>query len=178
VTRWGIHCQYAPRISNELKKLLVDMLRAKVQVNIIYDIHCHTQMRRLGDSLDQTCRTFASLTLVGGRDDFLCKRDLHNLKVKVLRENVRLHEDDATSVHMWVTRNTERLLVYREHRQEPVEQDFLLALQSPWQLAQMVHLSHGKGLAMDSTFATNKYGVSGFSVVCFLSLNDVFPTRL
>jgi hypothetical protein len=88
------------------------MLRAKVQVNIIYDIHCHTQMQCLGDSLDQICRTFASLTLVGGRDDFPSKRDVHNLKVRVLRENIRLHEDDATSVNMWVTRKTERLFVY------------------------------------------------------------------
>jgi hypothetical protein len=112
VPRWGIRCQYAPRISNELKKLLVDMLRAKVQVNIIYDIHCDTQMQCLGDSLDQTCGTFASLTLVGGRDDFLSKRDLHNLKVRVLRENIKLHKGDVTSVNMWVTRNTKRLLVY------------------------------------------------------------------
>jgi hypothetical protein len=112
VPRWGIWCQYAPRISNELKKLLVDMLRAKVQVNIIYDIYCHIQMRRLGDTLDDACRTFASLTLVGGRDDFISKRDLHNLKVKVLRENTRLHEDDATFVNMWITRNTERVLMY------------------------------------------------------------------
>jgi hypothetical protein len=171
VSRWGICCKYAHRISIELKKLLVDMLRAKVQVNIIYDIHCHTQMQRLGDSLDQTCRTFASLTLVGGRDNFLSKRDLHNLKVRVLRENIRLHKDDVTLVNMWVTRNIERLLVYQERKQEPFKQDFFLPLQSSWQLAQMVHLSHEKALAMDSTFATNKYGVSGFSVVRVLSLN-------
>jgi hypothetical protein len=130
-------------------------------------------MQHLGDSLDQTCCIFALLTLVGGRDDYLSERDLHNLKVKVLRENITLHKDDATSLHMWITRNTERLLIYQEHKLLPLEQDFLLALQSPWQLDQMIHLSHGKGLAMDSFFATNKYGVRYFSVMHVLSLNYV-----
>jgi hypothetical protein len=39
------------------------------------------------------------------------------------------------------------------------EQPLLFSLQAPWQAAKMVEMSHKRPLAMDSTFATNKYGV-------------------
>ena len=163
--QWGIRCLYAPRISDELRKLLTDMMRAKIPLQIIYDIHCERQIDNLGRLIDQKHPTFVSLTVIGGKDERLTKHVLYNLSAKVKREKVRLHKNDAISIHMWIKLNLERVLLYREHQVGPPSQDFILALQSPWQLAQMIQLSHGKVLAMDSTFATNKYGVRFLSAL-------------
>ena len=145
------------------------MLRAKIPLQVIFDIHCERQIDKIGELVDQKCPTFVSLTVVGGKDERLTKEVIYNLATKVKMEKVRLHKNDSISTHMWVQLNLERVLLYREHQVGPPGQDFMLALQSPWQLAQMIELSHGKVLAMDSTFATNKYGVS----VILLSLFDI-----
>ena len=83
----------------------------------------------------------------------------YNLKVKVLKETTRLHDNDLISISKWIDAYPKRVVIHRQYRIGPPEVEFILALQSPWQLPQMIELSHGRALALDSTFAINKYGV-------------------
>ena len=154
---WDLKCQVAPRLSQELKKHLMDLLRAKLSVPTIYDLHCIAQCNRA--SPDRDCLALVPLSTLDGRDDLVEKRDLYNLLTKVLKEKVRLNENDQISVQMWMDKNRERVVFHRQHQIGPPAIDFILALQSPWQLAQMIELSHKKALTMDSTFATNNYKV-------------------
>lgn len=74
-------------------------------------------------------------------------------------DKIALDENDKVSVQMWMDKNQKRVVLHRQHQIGPSAVQVILALQSPWQLDQMIQLSHQKALAMDSTFATNKYGV-------------------
>jgi hypothetical protein len=56
----------------------------------------------------------------------------------------------------------ERVLLYNEHKIGPPAQDFIMVLQSPWQLAQILEFLDGKHLVMDNTFSINRYNVSLF----------------
>jgi hypothetical protein len=101
---------YAPRISEELRKLLTDMLRAEIPLQVIYDIHSERQIDIIGKLIDQKSATFASLTIIGGKDERLTKQVIFHLSTKVKMEKDCLHRNDAVSVHMWIQLNQERVL--------------------------------------------------------------------
>ena len=164
---WGPACSVAPRLTLDLKKTLTDLIRAEWKPLDIFYFHCRNQLKREGVDRDIDGTTLAPLTTLDGRDDLVSIRDLYNLTKKVMKEEVQFDENDQKSVGMWISNNKERVLVHQEYKEGPPEQDFLLALQAPWQLANMVEMSHNRPLAMDSTFAINKYGVSVLNT-CFL----------
>ena len=165
---WSIRCQVAPRLSTELKKHLLDLLRAGMTVSTIHDLHCTQQMNISGLAPDLNCSILVPLCTLDGRDDLLHKRDLHNLNMKRQRETTRRHDNDLISIQKWIDAYPERVVIHRQYCIGPPEVEFILALQSPWQLAQMVELSHGRALALDSTFAITKYGVGIITFQCLL----------
>ena len=164
---WTAACERASKITRELRKLLADMFRANVPLNIIFDIHCDKQQQYIVGSIDHKSSDFVPVIM--GRDQLITKRDLVNIMNEVKKETMKLDNDDAISVHKWIKLHIERVLLYNEHKVGPPAQDFILVLQSPWQLARMIELSDGKCLTMDSTFATNKYDVR-FSLCVFFVL--------
>lgn len=56
---WGLGCQVAPILSSELKKHLMDLLRAKMFVPTTYDVHCANQCHRDALDRDLNCITLA-----------------------------------------------------------------------------------------------------------------------
>jgi hypothetical protein len=93
------------------------------------------------------------------------KRDIVNIQNDIRKETIQLDKVDAISVHKWMKLYIERVLLYNKHKIGPLAQDFIMVLQSPWQLARMLELSDGNCLAMDSLFAINRYNVSLFFIL-------------
>jgi hypothetical protein len=79
--------------------------------------------------------------------------------LKKSEKKVEFDEIDQKSVGKWIANNQERVLVHQEFKEGPPQQDLILSLQALWQLAKMVEMSHNRPIAMDSTFAPNKYDV-------------------
>jgi hypothetical protein len=156
---WGPKCSLAPRLSSELKKSIHDLLRAGWSVPDIFDLHCKNQFERRGDDRGADVTVVGQLTTFDGRDDLITKRDLYNLKKHIDQDTWMYDNNDQSSIRKWIDQNPERVVFHQEYYAGPLEQEFILALQSPWQRAQMIHLSHGTVLCLDSTFATNKYAV-------------------
>jgi hypothetical protein len=154
---WIAACERASKITRELKKLLANIFTANVPLNIIFDIHYDKQQKYIVGSIDHKSSDF--MLVIMGRDQLITKRDLVNMMNEVKKETMKLDKVDAILVHKWIKLHIERVLLYNEHKVGPPAQDFILVLQSTWQLARMIELSDGKCLAMDSTFATNKYDV-------------------
>ena len=155
-------------MTEDLKKTLVDLLRAGWKVLDIYDLHCKNQFDREGGDRGIHLDSIQPLSTLDGRDDLVSLKDLYNLRAKVASETVCKDQNDQKSVGIWIDNNRERVLLHHEYKKGPPEQDFLLAVQSPWQLAHMVHMSHNSVLAMDSTFATNKYSVQFLTLLAVL----------
>jgi hypothetical protein len=67
---WKPSCVVAPRLSNDLKKALIDLLRAEWKPRDIYDFHTRTQSRRHGADIDlHTTKNATPTTIVVGKDD-------------------------------------------------------------------------------------------------------------
>lgn len=105
-----------------------------------------------------------SLLTFDGRDDSVSKQDIRNIKRTIDKESWLMDDKDQKSVGKWIEMNPERVLYSFEYIQgppgAPAVQEFSLALQSPLQAQALRKYAHGSVLALDSTFATNKYGVN------------------
>ena len=62
------------------------------------------------------------------------------------------------SVNLWYEQHTDDIFFYQKPNGKDVP--FIIGIQTKWMLENMVKLSHNSLIAMDSTFSTNKYGVS------------------
>jgi len=142
----------------------MEMFRAGWHVVDVYDIHTKNQFDRDGGDKLLDIMTLVPISSCG-RDDLLCKRDLYNMKAQVDRETYMFHANDQTSIARFVERAPQRVLYHQVYKSGPPEVDFMLGLQSKWQLGMMIQMSHNNVLCMDSTFSTTKYGVSSFPIM-------------
>jgi hypothetical protein len=112
---------------------LTDIFRAKIPLNIIFDIHCGKQIKYITGTVDHNSPDFVPVVM--GKDQLIQKRDLINIQNDVKNRTIWLDKIDAISVQKWMKLHLERMLLYREHKIGPPAQDFIMVLQSPWQLA-------------------------------------------
>lgn len=69
------------------------------------------------------------------------------------------NENDAKSVSLWHVEEKDNFFYYKTlNSGENIP--FIIGIQTPWMQEMMVRYSHNSIIAMDSTFSTNKYGVS------------------
>ena len=108
-------------------------------------MHCKNQIEREGGDRGIDLDSIQPLTTSDGRDDLVSLKDLYNLRAKVACETVCKDNNDQKSVGMWIENNRDRVVLHHEYKSGPPEEDFLLALQSPWQLANMVSSGTARG---------------------------------
>lgn len=156
---WGPKCSFASTMSFEARKNIMDLLKAGWTVPQIFDNHCRAQFGRQGEDRGADVSQYRLLSTFDGRDDLITKADLYNLRKIASQETWMLDNNDQVSLHKWILQNPERVVFHTEYVAGPPEIPFQLCLQSPWQRTLMIELTHGCVLAMDSTFATNKYKV-------------------
>ena len=97
------------------------------------------------------------------RDFFLSRKDIVNIYNRMSKGNYQLHQKDEMSVNLWYQKHREDFFLYQNTNGAEVL--FIMGIQTKWMLEKMVKLSHNSLIAMDSTFSTNKYGVSWMSMI-------------
>ena len=92
------------------------------------------------------------------RDFFLCMKDIVKNYNRLAKGNYQLHKKDEMSVNLWYQKHREDFFFYQ--KPNGVKVPFIIGIQIKWMLETMVKLSQNSLIDMDSTFNTNKYGVS------------------
>ena len=67
------------------------------------------------------------------------------------------------SVNVWYKKQRDVFFFYQNPNGGEVP--FIIGIQTKWMLETMVKISHNSTIAMDSTFNTNKYGVSVMAMI-------------
>ena len=75
-----------------------------------------------------------------------------------MKGNYQLRKKDEMSVNLWYRKHQDDFFFYQKPNGGDVP--FIIGIQMKWMLETMVKLSNNSLIAMDSTFNTNKYGVS------------------
>jgi hypothetical protein len=97
------------------------------------------------------------------RDFFLCRKYVVNIYNRLMKRNYQLNKKDEKSVNLWYEKHKDDFFFYQKPNGGDVP--FIAGIQTKWMLDTMVRLSHNSIIAMDSTFNTNKYGVSVLSMI-------------
>lgn len=97
------------------------------------------------------------------RDFFLCRKDVENIYNRLRKGKYQLHQKDELSVNLWCQNHKDDIFFYLKPNGRDVP--FTIGIQTKWMLETMVKLSHNSLIGMDSTFSTNRYGVSVMSMI-------------
>ena len=97
------------------------------------------------------------------RDLFLRRKDVVNIYNRLMKGNYQLHKKDEMSVNLWYRKHPNDFFFYQKRNGGDVP--FIFGIQTKWMLETMVKLSNNSLIAMDSTFNTNKYGVSVLRII-------------
>ena len=93
-----------------------------------------------------------------GRDFFLTRKDVANIYNRLMKGKYQLDKKDEMSVNLWYQKQPDDFFFFQKPNGPNVP--FIIGIQTRWMLDRMVKLSHDSLIGMDSTFSTNKYGVS------------------
>ncbi|KAF9616838.1 hypothetical protein IFM89_032688 [Coptis chinensis] len=133
----GTRAMYAPRISEELRQKVMSMLYVGISLDNIIQHHVGEVERHGGPS---------------SRDDFLTRNDVRNMERAIRQSMFQLHADDVCSVRMWVQRHQKNVFFF----QDKSGSDFVLGIQTEWQLHQMLRYGHNSSIASHSSFGLSK----------------------
>ncbi|XP_038696469.1 uncharacterized protein LOC119993399 isoform X2 [Tripterygium wilfordii] len=153
----GTRAMYAPRISEELRQKVMSMLYVGISLDDIIQHHAEVVQGHGGPH---------------NRDDFLTRNDVRNMERVVRNSLHELHENDGSSVKMWVQRHPKHVFFFQEASgAEP----FVLGIQTEWQLLQMVRLGNNGSLASHSTFGLKKLKYPLCTLLVFDSSRTAIP---
>ena len=97
------------------------------------------------------------------RDFFLCRKDVENIYNCLRKGKYQLHQKYELSVKLCYQNHKDDIFFYQKPNGGDVP--FIIWIQTKWMLETFVKLSCNSLIAMDSTFSTNKYGVSVMSMI-------------
>ena len=91
----------------------------------------------------------------------MTRQDILNIYNDMKRQEYVKDQCDPKSVECWYNECPENFFFYQK---QDVVQDipFIIGIQTKWMRSMMVKHSHNNVISMDSTFSTNKYGVSSY----------------
>ena len=95
------------------------------------------------------------------RDSLMTRKGISNIYNDMKWIEYVKDESDPLSVECWYNQCPENLFFFQ--KQDVGENvPFMIGIQTPWMRSIMVKHSHNNVMSMDSTFSTNKYGVSTY----------------
>lgn len=134
----GTRAMYAPRISDELRQKVMSMLY-------------------VGISLDNILQHNAEVTQKQGgplnRDDFLTRNDVRNMERTIHNSSLELLGNDECSVKIWIQRHQKDVFYFQDNSGS---ESFILAIQTDWQLQQMLCYGSNSFISFHSTFGLKK----------------------
>ncbi|KAL9176917.1 hypothetical protein ABFS82_01G025500 [Erythranthe guttata] len=135
----GTRAMYAPRISEELRQKVMSLLHVGTSLDAIVQHHMEEVQRHGGPH---------------SRDDFLTRNDVRNMERLIRNSPHELHLDDRCSVKMWVQRHHKHVFYFQE---SCGCEDFVLGVQTDWQLQQMLRYGHGGFIASHLVSGSKKF---------------------
>jgi len=139
--------RYAPRLSREM----VLSVEAMYEMGLSVDMVCERHMLEVREGL-------FNVDNESTRDSFLTRRDVVNIFNRLGKTKFQFDKNDSISVNLWYQQDPNSFFFYQTPHGD--EMPFIIGIQTEWMLHNMVKYAHNSIIAMDSTFSTNKYGVS------------------
>jgi hypothetical protein len=137
----GTRAMYAPRISDELHQKVMSMLY-------------------VGISLDNILQHNAEVTQKQGgplnRDDFLTRNDVRNMERTIHNSSRELLGNEECSVKIWIQRHLKDVFYFQDNSGS---KSFILAIQTDWQLQQMLRYGSNSFVSFHSAFGLKKLKV-------------------
>ena len=139
---------YAPHLTEDIRASVQDLIQNGFNVTMIWDQLIYDVKHRSGELF-----TWVS------RDAFMTRQDILNIYNDMKRLEYVKDENDPRSVECWFNECPKKFFFYQK---QDVNQNipFTIGIQTRWMRSMMVKHSHNNIISMDSTFSTNKYGVS------------------
>ncbi|KAK6929062.1 hypothetical protein RJ641_005267 [Dillenia turbinata] len=153
----GTRAMYAPRISEELRQKVMAMLFVGISLDNIIQHHTEVVQSHGGPH---------------NRDDFLTRNDVRNMERVVRNSLHELHADDHCSVKMWVQRHQKHVFFFQD---SSGSEQFLLGMQTDWQLQQMLRYGQNGSIAFHSRFGQKKLKYSLCTLLVFDALRNAIP---
>lgn len=147
----GTRAMYAPRISEELRQKVMSMLYVGISLDNIIQHHTEVMQKQGGPH---------------NRDDFLTRNDVRNMDRIIRNSSHELQETDECSVKIWVQRHQKHVFCFQE---KSCSEPFVLAIQTDWQLQQMLRYGHNSIISFHSAFGSEK-----LKVLQIVFVNDLF----
>ena len=97
------------------------------------------------------------------RDFLLWRKDVENIYNRLRKGKYQLHQKDELSVNLWCQNHKDDIFFYLKPNDRDVP--FTIGIQTKWMLETTIKLSYNNSIGMDSTFSTNRYGVSVMSMI-------------
>jgi len=139
---------YAPHLSKDIRASIQDLIQKGFNVTMIWD-------KLISDVKNGSGELFTGIR----RDAFMTRQDILNIYNDMKRLEYMKDENDPTSVECWFNEFPEKFFFYQ--KQDVIQNiPFIIGIQTRWMRSMMVKHSHHNIISMDSTFSTNKYGVS------------------
>ena len=115
----------------------------------------------------------------------LIRKDIKNIEKAYCVTEHQRHQDDATSIYLWVEEMTKQklnsVLLYKAQDQTPSvhhilkNKDFAIGIQTPLQAEMLIQLSKDSVICVDSTHRTNGYNFDLITIVVIDEYGEGFP---
>lgn len=141
---------YAPHLSEDIRSSVQDLVRKGFNATMIWDMF-------ISDVAQESGELFTGIS----RDSLMTRKDISNVYNDMKWIEYVKDESDPLSVECWYNQCPENFFFFQ--KQDVGENvPFMIGIQTPWMRSIMVKHSHNNVMSMDSTFSTNKYGVSTY----------------
>jgi len=139
---------YAPHLTRDMRSIVQHLIQRGFNVTMIWD-------KFISDVKDG----FDELYTGTSRDTYMTRQDILNIYNDTIRLEYVKDQSDPISVECWYKEHAESFFFYQ--KQDLAENiPFIIGIQTKWMRSMMLKYSHNNIISMDSTFSTNKYGVS------------------
>ncbi|KFK40774.1 hypothetical protein AALP_AA2G039200 [Arabis alpina] len=146
-----------PYVSNEIQQQTMSMIYLGIPEENVLEKHIEGIQRYCGS--DATVNSLAS-------------QYVHKLGMIIKRSTHELDLDDQASIKIWAERNKKSIFFYQESSETD---QFMLGIQTEWQLQQFVRFGHGSLVAADSTFGIKKLKYPLCTLLVFDSRHHALP---
>lgn len=116
------------------------------------------------------------------RVHLITRKDITNIERTYGLQGGKRHADDATSVYLWVEEMNKKgaspVLIYKQQGKAManlLDNDFVLALQTPLQAKMLKKFGPDKVICIDATHGTNSYDFSLISVIVIDEFGEGYP---
>ncbi|KAJ0254585.1 SWIM zinc finger family protein [Hirschfeldia incana] len=146
-----------PYICNEIQQQTMSMIYLGIPEENVLEKHIEGVQRYCGP--DATV-------------DGLASQYVHKLGMIIKRSTHELDLDDHASIKIWAERNKKSIFTYQEDSESD---QFVLGIQTEWQLQQFVRFGHCGLVAADSTFGIKRLKYPLCTLLVFDSRHHALP---